>query len=75
MIYGSETGPLLADVVLNFESAKMQILRWMCGVSMKDKNTSLRKLIEVEPIITGIVVVCHDQVRCQIIQRFCRRGC
>ena len=28
--------PLLADVGLNFERAEMQMIRWMCGVSMKD---------------------------------------
>ena len=37
MIYGSETRPLLADVGLKFERAEMQIIRWMCDVSMKDK--------------------------------------
>ena len=34
--YGSETRTLLADVGLNFERAEMQMIRWMCGVSMKD---------------------------------------
>ena len=33
MTYGSETGPLLADVGLKFERAEMQMIRWMCGVS------------------------------------------
>ena len=34
----------------------MQMIRWMCGVSMKDKKTSeeLRKLVGVEPITTVI---------------------
>ena len=32
------------------------MIRWMCGVSMKDRRTSeeLRKLVGVEPITTGI---------------------
>ena len=34
--YGSETRPLLCDVVLMFERAEMQMIRWMCDVSMKD---------------------------------------
>ena len=34
MIYGSETRPLLVDVMLKFERAEMQMIRWMCGVSM-----------------------------------------
>ena len=56
MIYGSETRPLLADVGLKFERADMQIIRWMCDVSMKDRMTSddLIKLVGVEPITTVI---------------------
>ena len=52
----SETGPLLADVMLKFERAEMQIIRWMCDVSMKDRGTSeeLIKLVGVEPITTVI---------------------
>ena len=29
MTYGSETRPLLVDVVLKFERAKMQMIIWM----------------------------------------------
>ena len=36
IIYGSETRQLLADVGLKFEIAEIQIIRWMCGISMKD---------------------------------------
>ena len=56
MTYGSETRPLLADVGLKFERAEMQIIRWMCDVSMKDRRTSeeLIKLVGVEPITTVI---------------------
>ena len=35
MTYGSETRPLLVDVGLTFERAEMQMIIWMCGVSMK----------------------------------------
>ena len=38
MIYGSETMFLLADVGFKFERANMQIIRWMCGVSMKYRD-------------------------------------
>ena len=33
----------------------MQMIKWMCGFSMKDRKTSkeLRKLVGVEPITTG----------------------
>ena len=56
MTYGSKTRSLLVDVVLQFERAEMQMVRWMSGVSMKDKRTSeeLRKLVGVEPITTVI---------------------
>ena len=37
MVYGTETMPLLADVGLKFEITEMQVIRWMCGISMKDK--------------------------------------
>ena len=38
MIYRSETRPLLVDVGLKFERAEMQMIRWMCGISMKDRR-------------------------------------
>ena len=49
MTCGSETRPLLVDVGLKFERAEMQMIRWMCGISMKD-----RRLVGVEPITTVI---------------------
>ena len=34
----------------------MQMIRWMCGISMKDRSTNeeLRRLVGVEPITAGI---------------------
>ena len=40
MTYGSQTGPLLVDVGLKFERAEMQMIRWMCGISLKDRMTN-----------------------------------
>ena len=56
MTYRSETRPLLGDVGLKFESAEMQMIRWMCGISLKDRRTNeeLRRLVGVEPITTFI---------------------
>ena len=56
MTYGSETRPLLVDVGLKFERAEMQMIRWMCGISLKDirTNEELRRLVGVEPITTFI---------------------
>ena len=57
MTYGSETMPLLVDVGLKFERADMQMVRWMCSVSMKDKESKeLRRLLGVEPITTVIKI-------------------
>ena len=52
MTYGSET--LLVDVGLKFERAEMQMIRWMCGISLKDRRTNeeFRRLVGVEPITT-----------------------
>ena len=56
MTYGSETRPLLVDVGLKFERAEMQMIRWMCGISLKDRmtNEELRRLVGVEPVTTFI---------------------
>ena len=40
MTYGSEIRPLLVNVGLEFERAEMQMIRWMCGISMKDRRTN-----------------------------------
>ena len=56
MTYGSQTKSLLVDVELKFERAEMQMIRWMCGISIKDRRTNeeLRRLVGVEPITTVI---------------------
>ena len=56
MSYGSETRPLPVDVGLTFERAEMQMNRWMCGISLKDRRTNqeLRRLVGVKPITTVI---------------------
>ena len=40
MTYGSETMLLLVDAGLKFEKAEMQMIRWMCGISLKDRRTN-----------------------------------
>ena len=44
IIYGNETRLMLADVGLKFEKADIQMTRWMCGVSMKDRHTSEKNM-------------------------------
>ena len=56
MTYGRETRPLLVDGGLKFERAEMQMIRWMCGISLKDRtHEGLRRLVGVEPITTFII--------------------
>ena len=52
MTYGSETRSLLVDVELRIERTEMQMIRWMCGISMKDRRTNeiLRRLVGVESL-------------------------
>ena len=38
MTYGNETRPLLVDDGLKYERADMQMIRWMGGISLKDKD-------------------------------------
>ena len=45
MTYGSETRPLLVDVGLKFERTEMQVIRWMCGISLELSLSQL--LLEV----------------------------
>ena len=57
MTYGSETMPLLVDVGWKFERAEMKMIRWMCGISLKDRRTNkeLRWPVGVETIKTCII--------------------
>ena len=57
MTYGSDTRPLLVDVGSKCERAEIQMIRWMCGIYVKDRRTSenLRRLVGVEAITTVII--------------------
>ena len=56
MTYGSENSPLLVDVESKFERAETQKIKWLCGISMKDRRTNeeFRRLVGVEAITTVI---------------------
>ena len=43
-------------VAICFERAEMQMIRWMCGISLKNRRTNkeLGRLVGVEPITTFI---------------------
>ena len=44
----------------------MQMIRWMCGVSMKDRKTNEESWLELSlsqlSLEVVVDVVCHDQV-------------
>ena len=52
MVYGSETWPMKVEHEKALERTEMRMIRWMCGVSLKDKITSaeLRERMGVEGI-------------------------
>src|SRR5260221_14224094 len=56
MIYGSKTWRMRAEDEAKLERAEMRMIRMMCGVSLRDKITSmmLRERVGVEAI--GVVV-------------------
>ena len=56
MVYGSETWPMKAEHEAKLERTEMRMIRWMCGVSLRERKTSaeLRERIGVEAI--GVLV-------------------
>ena len=52
MIYGSETWAVNAELEAKLERAEMRMVRWMCGVSLREKKTNaeLRESMGIEKI-------------------------
>ena len=52
MIYGSETWTVNAEQEVKLERAEMRMVRWMCGVSLREKKTNaeLRESMGIEKI-------------------------
>ena len=53
MVYGSETWPMTADELWRLERAERMMIRWMCGVMLKDrcKSEELRKRLDIEDVV------------------------
>ena len=53
MVYGCETWAITAEQMMRLERAERRMIRWMCGVSLKDRvpTEDLRKRIGVEPLL------------------------
>ena len=41
MIYGSETWPMKLETLQRLERTEKMMIRWMCGVTLKDRNSSV----------------------------------
>ena len=52
MLYGSETWPVKEEDVCRLERTEMQMVRWMCNVSLSDRRPSeeLRNRLGIESI-------------------------
>ena len=51
MIYGSETWAVNAELEAKLEIAELRMMRWMCGVSLREKtNAELRESMGIEKI-------------------------
>ena len=40
MLYGSETWPVKKENVVALQRAEMRMVRWMCGIKLKDRFPS-----------------------------------
>ncbi len=56
MIYGSETWVMNVEQQRRLERVKMQMVRWMCGVSLRERKTNdeLRKMMGIEPVMDAV---------------------
>jgi len=52
MLHGSETWPVRKENVVAFQQAEMRMVRWMCGVKLKDRLPSkqLRERLGIDDI-------------------------
>ena len=68
MMYGSETWAMKMEDIQRLERAEKMMIRWMCGVTLKDRKSSeeLRERL-------GIVSVC-DKVRSGKVEVVRTRG-
>ena len=46
MLHGSETWPVRKENVVTIQRAEMRMVRWMCGVKLKDNKVPSKQLRE-----------------------------
>jgi len=63
MLHGSETGPVRKENVVALQRAEMRMVRWMCGVKLKDRLPSkeLRERLAIDDIA---LVLQQNRLRC-----------
>ena len=56
MIYGTETWAIKADDLRSLERTERMMVRWMCGVSLKDRKRSedLCNLLGINCVVDGV---------------------
>jgi len=54
MLHGSETWPVRKENEMVLQRAEMKMVRWMCGVKLKDSvvNKELRERPEIDDIVS-----------------------
>src|SRR5271165_5395184 len=52
IVCGSETWPMRVEEIRRLERAERMMIRWMCGVTLKDrcKSEELRKRLDIEDV-------------------------
>ena len=55
-MYGSETWPMRVEELRRLERAERMMIRWICGVTLKDrcKSEELRKRLDIEDVADEI---------------------
>ena len=56
MIYGSETWAMTAEQSGRLERTEMRMVRWMCGVSLRDRvpSAELRERMGIESVSDAV---------------------
>jgi len=51
---GHETWPVRKENEVALQWAEMRMVRWMCGIKVKDQSTELRERLELDDIISAL---------------------
>jgi len=63
MLHGSETWPVRKENKVTLQRAEMRMVRWMCGVKLKDRFPSkeLRERLGIDDVV---LVLQQNRLRC-----------